>query len=75
MAYAILGIPSMIYGFLLIKESKKISGLLIALNGAFCIIGINGYIIKNSILASGIMIGGMLFMGCLVAMAFEFRNK
>ena len=75
LAYAILGIPSMIYGFLMLKESKKISGVLITLNGVFCIIGIIGYIIKNNVLATGIMIGGIVFMAGLAAMAFEFRNK
>jgi hypothetical protein len=75
MAYAILGIPSIIYGILMFKEIKKISGVLILLNGISCIIGIIGYIIKNSILVMGIMIGGILFMGALAAMAFEFRSK
>jgi hypothetical protein len=75
MAYAILGIPSMIYGFLMFRESKKISGALITLNGVFCIVGIVGYTINNTLLGMGIMIGGIIFMGGLVAMAFEFRNK
>ena len=75
MSYAILGIPSIIFGFLMFKELKKISGVLISLNGVFCIFGIIGYIIKSSILAMGIMIGGIVFMGGLVAMAFEFTNK
>jgi hypothetical protein len=75
MAYAILGITSIIYGILMFKEFKKLSGVLISLNGISCIIGIIGYIINNSILATGIIIGGILFMGALAAMAFEFRNK
>ena len=75
MSYAILGIPSIIYGLLMFKELKKLSGVFISLNGVFCIIGIIGYIIENNILASGIMIGGILFMCGLVAMTFEFRSK
>jgi len=75
MAYAILGITSIIYGVLMFKEFKKLSGVLISLNGISCIIGIIGYIINNSILATGIMIGGILFLGALAAMAFEFRSK
>jgi hypothetical protein len=75
MAYAILGIPSIIYGILMYKEFKKLSGVLILLNGISCIIGIIGYIVNNSILATGIMIGGILFLGALAAMAFEFRSK
>jgi hypothetical protein len=75
MSYAILGIPSIIYGFLLFKELKKSSGVLISLNGVFCIVGIIGIIIENSILSMGIMIGGVIFMGGLIAMTFEFKNK
>ncbi|MGF1585627.1 MAG: hypothetical protein ACFCUM_09920 [Bacteroidales bacterium] len=75
MSYAILGIPSIVYGILMFRELKKFSGIFISLNGVFCIIGIIGYIIENNILASGIMIGGILFMGGLVAMIFEFRSK
>jgi len=75
LAYAILGIPSIIYGVLMFKDLKKISGIILSLNGVLCIIGIIGYTLKNSILASGIMIGGIVFMGGLIAMAIEFRNK
>lgn len=75
MAYAILGIPSIIYGILMFKEYKKLSGVFISLNGFSCIIGIIGYVIKDSVLEMGIMIGGIFFMGSLAAMAFEFRNK
>ncbi len=74
-AYAILGIPSIIYGILMFKELKKLSGVLILLNGISCIIGIVGFIVSNSILAKGIMIGGIIFLGGLAAMAFEFRSK
>ena len=74
LSYAILGIPSIIYGILMFKELKKISGVFISLNGVFCIIGIIGYIIQNGALTAGIMLGGIVFMGGLVAMTYEFRT-
>ena len=73
MAYAILGIPSIIYGLLLIKELIKYSGFFLLLNGILCIIGIIGYVIGNSIVAMGIMVGGIIFLISLIFMVFEFK--
>ena len=73
LAYAILGISSIIYGMLLFKELKKFSGSFLLLNGIFCIIGIIGYCIGNSIVAMGIMIGGVLFLISLIFMVIEFN--
>lgn len=75
LAYAILGIPSIIFGYLLIQEKKKYSGLFLLLNGALCIIGIIGYMVDIKIMASGIMIGGVVFLISLFCMIFEFKNN
>jgi hypothetical protein len=75
LAYAILGIPSIIYGLLLIKETKKYSGILLSLNGFFCIIGIIGCIIQNRVMSMGIMIGGIVFLLALAVMIIEFKQK
>jgi len=50
LAYAILGIPSIIFGLLLKKENKKYSGNFLFLNGVLRILGIVGYMINNRIL-------------------------
>ena len=73
LAYAILGIPSIIFGLFLIKDRKKYSGIFLLLNGILCIIGIIGYLIGNNILSSGIMIGGVVFLICLIFMVIEFK--
>jgi hypothetical protein len=62
------------YPYWILIVSGAIS-LSVLLNGISCIIGIVGFIVSNSILATGIMIGGILFLGGLAAMAFEFRSK
>lgn len=72
-AYAILGITSIIYGYSLMKELKRFSGIFLLLNGMFCIIGIIGYLIGNSIISLGIMIGGIVFLICLIFMIIEFK--
>jgi hypothetical protein len=73
LAYALLGIPSIIYGLLLIKELKKYSGIILLLNGISCIIGIIGYLLGSSILSKGMMIGGILFLFSLLFMIIEFK--
>ena len=75
MAYAILGIPSIIYGYLLYKESKKYTGIFLALNGLFCIVGIIGYVIRNAAMSMGVLIGGVVFLISLIAMTVEFQFK
>ncbi|MCG8402033.1 MAG: hypothetical protein MJA84_10595 [Firmicutes bacterium] len=75
LAYAILGVPSIIYGYMLIKDMKKLSVLFILLNGILCIVGIIGFMIKNNIMSNGVMLGGIVFLISLVVMVLEFRNN
>jgi hypothetical protein len=72
LAYAILGVPSIIYGILLVKSSQKKSGILLVLNGIFCIIGIAGYIMHNNFIALGTTLGGVAFLVSLFFMVREF---
>jgi hypothetical protein len=75
LAYAILGIPSVIYGFLLIKSSKKYSGFFLLLSGVFSVAGLFGYFINNPVISKGIMAGGVLFLIALVFLVIEFKDK
>lgn len=74
LAYAILGIPSIIYGLLLIRSSYRLSGLFLGLNGIFCLLGIVGYLLSSDVLSLGIMAGGILFLISLICMIFEFAK-
>ena len=73
LAYAILGIPSIIYGILLIKEMKKYSGIFLISDGMLCIIGIVGHIMKSDFLAWGTLVGGIVFLMVLFFIFVEFK--
>jgi len=73
LAYAILGIPSIIYGVLLIRKAKPYAGWLLLVNGAMCLLGILGYYTGNELLGMGLLAGGVVFLCALLAMVREFR--
>ncbi len=77
LAYALLGIPSIIFGITLIHKSNlwRIAGWLMALNGAACILGIVGITIRNSILSLGSLIGGVLFLAALFPLSLAFWRE
>ena len=75
LAYFILGIPSIIYGYFLIKNLKKKSGFSLLLSGIFYIIGIIGYMLQNEILTSGTFFGAVTFIIVLVFLIFDFSKK
>lgn len=72
LAYAILGIPSMLYAVLLWRRGGALrwAGLLLALNGAACILGVIGFLIGSALLAQGVMIGGVLFLLALLPLGW-----
>jgi hypothetical protein len=63
LAYAILGIPSLLFGWIMIRVNKsgKIAGTLLILNTLVCWAGIIGIVLKNKILSFGVVLGGLLF--------------
>lgn len=63
MAYAILGIPSVLFGWamLQINNHGKIAGLLLILNAFTCWAGIIGIVTENKIMSFGVVLGGLLF--------------
>lgn len=67
LAYAILGIPSMLYGALLWRRPGALrwGGVLLALNGAACILGVIGALTGSALLTQGVMMGGVLFLAPL----------
>jgi hypothetical protein len=68
MAYAILGIPSIIFGMILYQKVKtlRIPGALLALNGVACILGVIGILMDHAILGWGSVIGGVLWWAALL---------
>ena len=76
LAYALLGIPSILYGLALFRESGALraGGLLLALNGAACVLGVTGLLLNISTLALATLIGGGLFTAALPLIAFGLRE-
>jgi hypothetical protein len=72
LAYAVLGIPSILFGLLLWKHPGALrwGGLLLALNGAACILGLIGFLTGNALLTQGVMIGGVLFLAALFPLSW-----
>lgn len=77
LAYAVLGIPSLILAAPLLRMggSLRLSGLLLALNGVACILGFGGAMAQSAWLSMGTLIGGALFLLALAFMAFGFLQR
>jgi hypothetical protein len=77
MAYAILGIPSVIFGLIMINKRRmmKIAGILILLSGILSFIGIIGNAINNAILNKGVVISGFVFWLALIPLCISFYKS
>ncbi|MEW6405120.1 MAG: hypothetical protein AB1649_25270 [Chloroflexota bacterium] len=77
LAYAVLGVPSIIFGVLMGKSAPvlRLGGILLALNGLACIGGFIGIAIQSAGLSQGSLIGGMLFLLALVPMSWGFLRS
>lgn len=74
LAYTMLGIPSIIYGYLLFKQRIKFSGFFLFASAIFDFFGITGYLIGNKTLAIGMILGGIAFTVSLICMVLEFKK-
>jgi len=74
LAYGILGIPSILYGARLWQRGGALrwGGLLLALNGAACILGVIGSLAGSALLSQGVMVGGFLFLVAMFPLAWGF---
>jgi len=63
LAYAILGIPSVLFGWAMFHMNKKgkIAGTFLILNAFTCWAGIIGIVTENKIMSLGVVLGGLLF--------------
>jgi len=75
-AYCILGIPSVLFGWAMLRENKngKIAGILLILSALVSFTGIIGIIIKNKVMGYGILMGGLLFTIAVVFIYQMFKN-
>ena len=74
LAYAVLGIPSVIFGIFLYRalSALKLCGVLLALSGLASIVGFVGIAVDSALLGNGSLVGGVLFLLALAPMAWVF---
>lgn len=77
LAYAILGVPSIIFGVLMLRSAMvlRLGGILLVLNGFACILGFVGITAQSVWLSKGSLIGGVLFLFALVFMSWGFLQS
>ena len=78
LAYAILGIPSIIFGMALTKDKFRhlqISGWLLLLSGIAGLLGIIGYLTGSAILSFGTLLGGAIFWLALFPLTSSFLRS
>ena len=77
MAYALLGIPSIIFGSAMLKLGRLgvIAGSLLALSGIGSIMAFIGALMKNSTLASVTLISGFLYALALIFITLIFLRQ
>jgi len=71
LGYAVLGIPSIIFGILLPRTNRSLraAGGLLAASGAASLIGLVGIVSRSDLISSGSIISGVLFLFALVSMS------
>lgn len=78
LAYAILGLPSIAFGWVLLKQQgkyAKYSGILLILNALACIMGFIGILANNKLISIGSIIGGVIFILALVTLTVMFFKE
>jgi hypothetical protein len=77
LAYAMLGIPSIVFGIALRSQGRamNLAGILLILNGMACILGVVGGLIGSKLLSLGSLAGGGLFFVGLIPMSWALIKK
>lgn len=77
LAYALLGIPSLVLGGLLLNHGPeaRLAGAFLALSGVTCILGVVGSLFDIPLLEWGSIAGGVLFLLALIPLALAFLEQ
>jgi hypothetical protein len=73
LAYAILGIPSIIFGIVMVRQgtaAMRLAGILLGLSGVASIIGIVGVVAGDTLAGMGSGLGGILFFLALLPLTW-----
>jgi hypothetical protein len=74
LAYAILGVPSIIFGWAMFKRVHRLRlpGWLLAISGSASLLGALGTMIGSALVSKGTLIGGLVFWLALFPLTFDF---
>lgn len=77
LAYAVLGIPSIVFGIVLGRReaSLRVAGIVLALSGVASIAGMIGIVADSAALSTGSIAGGVLFLVALVPLSVAWLRK
>ncbi|MGD1994562.1 MAG: hypothetical protein PVI59_15310 [Anaerolineae bacterium] len=77
LGYAVLGIPSVIFGLLLGRQdpSLRLAGILLALSGVASILGMVGIAAQSAVLGLGSIVGGVLFLVALIPLSVVWLQE
>lgn len=77
LGYAVLGVPSIIFGLLMSREtpSMRVAGILLALSGVASIVGLVGIVAQSAALGLGSIVGGVLFLAALVPLSVVWLRR
>jgi hypothetical protein len=74
LAYAVLGVPSIMFGILMLRSSPvvRFGGILLGLSGVASMAGFIGIVAQDPLVAKGSLVGGTLFLLALVQLSWGF---
>ena len=76
-AYAVLAIPSVCFGLILLKQAKwgMVAAVLLFINAAACVLGFIGIAAALEALSLATLLGGFFFTAAVLFVYFLFREK
>jgi hypothetical protein len=74
LAYAVLGVPSVVFAVLILRSSPSVrfGAILLGLSGVASMAGFIGIVAQNPSIANGSLIGGILFLVALAQLSWGF---
>lgn len=75
--YAVLGIPSIVYGMLLHRARPPLGlgGILLGLSGVASIIGLVGHMVQSDAISAGSIVSGGFFLLALIPLSRGFLQE
>lgn len=77
LAYAVLGVPSILFGAILARRGgpMRLGAILLAISGAASLIGIVGIAVMSPALELGSLVGGALFLLALIPVTLALLRE